>query len=416
MRSERASTEPRRQRRIIRAVVARKLAFLSALYFAQGLPGGFLAVALPILLREQGASLTTIGFASYLSAPWVLKLLWAPAVDRYGSSRWGRRKSWLVPAQAGMLACCLVLAGLSPEHDLWLIAAIFLVLNVFAATQDIAVDGWAVDLLEPDELGPGNSAQVAGFKLGNIMGGGVLLALSAIVGWRGDFLLMALMILGVWVLVLGTREASGSAPGHDRRRASVLREFRDALRTQGWGFWAFLVFAKFGETFGGAMIKPMLVDRGFSRATIGTIDGLVGGISTVLGAVVAGVVARRRGWWAAVGVFAMLQGLALVGIGLYQTGTITVTGIAILNALENAAGGGVAVGVFALAMSRCPPSVGATTFTATQVVYMAGAFLAGPLAGQLSDRVESYTPAMIGGGVLALTLAWLATTWARRRL
>ena len=67
----------------------------------------------------------------------------------------------------------------------------FLALNLFAATQDIAVDGFAVSLMHGSELGPANSAQVGGFKLGNLVGGGVLVALLGVLGWRLSFAIMA---------------------------------------------------------------------------------------------------------------------------------------------------------------------------------------------------------------------------------
>src|SRR4030095_1312128 len=67
----------------------RLFGMLSALYFAQGLPSGLIARALPPLLREQGVSLSVIGFTSALALPWALKFAWAPFVDRYGSrQRW----------------------------------------------------------------------------------------------------------------------------------------------------------------------------------------------------------------------------------------------------------------------------------------------------------------------------------------
>jgi MFS family permease len=74
----------------------------------------------------------------------------------------------------------------------------------------------------------------------------------------------------------------------------------------------------------------------------------------------------------------------------------------------------VGVGVFALAMSLCEREVGATQFTAAQVVYMSGAALAAPLSGAVADQV-GYLPVMAAGGVMALILAALAPTWARRR-
>src|SRR5690606_16051329 len=110
----------------------RTLPLLFVLYFCQGLPGGFLAKALPAILRQEGLSLTAVGFAGALSLPWMLKVLWAPLVDRFGHAGFGRRKSWLVPAQLGMLALTLTLAGVDPRQQLVLVAILFLVLNVFA--------------------------------------------------------------------------------------------------------------------------------------------------------------------------------------------------------------------------------------------------------------------------------------------
>ena len=79
----------------------RKLAFLGLLYVAQGMPFGFQAMALPLYLREAGMSLTTIGFASLLALPWMLKALWAPLVERVG-----RRRPVIIAMKLALLALC----------------------------------------------------------------------------------------------------------------------------------------------------------------------------------------------------------------------------------------------------------------------------------------------------------------------
>jgi MFS transporter, PAT family, beta-lactamase induction signal transducer AmpG len=397
-------------------LLRRKLGLLFTLYFCQGLPGGFLAVVLPVVLRERGMSLTTIGLASFLSLPWVLKVLWAPLVDRYASARIGRRKSWILPAQAGMLAVTVTFMVVEPEHSLLLVVVLFAVLNLFAATQDIAVDGLAVDMLQEGEMGPGNAAQVAGFKLGNLFGGGVLLALSGWIGWRGDFAIMSACILGAMLVLWRTPEQSVTQATWSAGASTpaVLRRLWQVMKGHGLGLWLLLFYAKFGETFGGAMVRPMLVDHGFAREQIGIIDGIFGAAFTIAGAALAGVLSRKHGWWGVVAMFSALQGLMLLAIGVYQTGEITMVGITVLNGIENFAGGGVGVGVFALAMSLCDRDVGATQFTAAQVVYMSGAAVAAPLSGAVADA-SGYLPVMAAGGLMALTLAVLAPTWARSR-
>jgi predicted MFS family arabinose efflux permease len=302
----------------------------------------------------------------------------------------------MVPAMLGMIACTLVLGSVDPGSDLFAIGMLFLLLNLCAATQDVAVDGYAVDLLRGRDLGPANAAQVGGFKLGNIVGGGVLLALVGVIGWRGDFAIMAGCIALALVLVLAVREPPAVGERSVSTWSITARAFASVFRRP--GFAAFLVMAKFGETFGGTPIKPTLVDVGWSRELIGTIDGIVGGVATALGALAGGLLVRRAGWRVAFAAMAVAQGLALCVLALHL-GQPTVWGVATRIACENFAGGGVAVAVFALAMSRCSPASAAAEFTAMQVLYMGGAALAAPLAGALADAVGVPSVMLFGAGM-----------------
>ncbi|WP_414640858.1 MFS transporter, partial [Archangium sp.] len=161
-----------------------KLGLLTSLYLSQGLPYGFFTQALPVLLREQGLSLPNISLASLLALPWALKFLWAPFMDRYGSARLGRRRGYILPLQ--VLSAALLVGLALPEGAVSveaLFAAVLLV-NLLSATQDVATDGLAVDLLEPQELGLGNGVQVAAYRVGMILGGGLMLILLDALSWR----------------------------------------------------------------------------------------------------------------------------------------------------------------------------------------------------------------------------------------
>ena len=85
---------------------------LLALYLAQGLPVGFVTQALPVILREQNASLVLIGWSGVLLMPWGLKFLWAPLQDRYYWPRIGLGRSWILPMQMISLVCMVGLAWL----------------------------------------------------------------------------------------------------------------------------------------------------------------------------------------------------------------------------------------------------------------------------------------------------------------
>ncbi|MBX7077590.1 MAG: MFS transporter [Nannocystaceae bacterium] len=383
----------------------RRLLLLGALYFCQGLPGGFLAVALPVLLLQQGVDLTRVGLVSALSLPWMLKVLWSPLVDRYGSARLGRRRSWMLPSLAVMLLATLGIGALDPVDTLAPILLLFFVLNLAAATQDIAVDGYAVSMLRGRELAHGNTAQVGGFKLGNLVGGGVLLAASGVLGWQGVFAIMAACIGAALLAVWWVREpADAVVPALDTLGV-VRRALRGIVREP--AYLVFLVAAKFGESLGGSLVKPSMVGHGFSRELIGTLDGTFGSLATVAGAAVGGVLARRSGWAVTVAILSTVQGLALVAIGLYQAGEVTPVGYGVRVACENFAGGGVAVAVFVLAMSKCDRDVGGAAFTAAQVVYMAGAAIAGPLGAAIADAT-AIAPVMVVSGGLAIGVAALA--------
>jgi MFS family permease len=190
---------------------AYKVAVLSVLYFNQGVPYGFFLLTLPILLRQQGASATVIGSLLFLALPWSLKVLWAPLVDRYGS-----RRAWIIPLQ---LLLAATLLGLASTLVTWQLALGVLFVNLCIATQDIAVDGYAVEILAPGERALGNSLQAGAYKVGMLVGGGVLPALTlgadAASGWRPT--LVALAALTVPALIAGwfLRAPSPSAEAHD---------------------------------------------------------------------------------------------------------------------------------------------------------------------------------------------------------
>ena len=119
-----------------------------------------------------------------------------------------------------------------------------LVLNFLAAVQDVAVDGLAVDLLPPDELGIGNAAQVVGYKFGMMLAGGVLVWATGAIGWSGVFVCMAALIAAVALLVSSISEPVVSEGVADGEPKETLWGIVAALiRGLPSGGWALLVVA-----------------------------------------------------------------------------------------------------------------------------------------------------------------------------
>ncbi|GHJ85998.1 hypothetical protein NliqN6_2400 [Naganishia liquefaciens] len=155
------------------------------LYSLQGIPIGITFGTLPFLLKPR-LSYSQLALFSLSTWPYSLKLLWSPIVDAWFWNRLGRRKSWIVPSQM-ILGLGMWFVGFSIET--WLnaeevnvkfLTIIFVIFIFFAATQDIAVDGWALTLLSPPNLSYASTAQTIGLAVGYTMSFTVFLALNSI--------------------------------------------------------------------------------------------------------------------------------------------------------------------------------------------------------------------------------------------
>jgi len=361
-----------------------RFAILSLLYIVQGLPFGFQTTALPVFMRLHGMSLSAVGFASALSLPWMLKALWAPVVDRYHSPRWGRRRSWIIPMQWGLGIACAAAAlmtpsGLTEEASSEAITALLVliaIMNLFAATMDIAVDGLAIDLLEERELGHGNIAQVVGYKVGMILGGGLLVWATEDLGWSALFWSMAALVFLVSIITCLWREPDVEAKRGVKPAAGlkdVLGLLKRALRLRGalW-FLAFIATYKIGEVMADVMFKPFLVDSGYTVGQIGAWVGTWGMVFSVVGSFAGGMLASRIGLVRAVFLTAVARAVAVaLEAALAYFGTSEASVIAV-TAYEHLAGGALTTAMFAFMMSRVDARIGATHYTLLATIEVLG--------------------------------------------
>ncbi|TKA23689.1 hypothetical protein B0A50_06525 [Salinomyces thailandicus] len=166
----------------------RNFLLLVLLYFLQGIPMGLAGGSVPFLLKHH-LSYGQIGVYSLASYPYSLKLLWSPIVDAVWSAKVGRRKSWILPIQAlsgvGMLWLgsgaqeMMEKAGENNGAGVWGFTGWWFALVFMCATQDIAVDGWALTLLSPSNLSYASTAQTVGLTAGHFLSYTVFLALSS---------------------------------------------------------------------------------------------------------------------------------------------------------------------------------------------------------------------------------------------
>ncbi len=166
----------------------RNFLLLCLLYFLQGIPMGLAMGSVPFLLKSH-FSYGQIGIFSLAAYPYALKLLWSPIVDAVWSRRFGRRKSWITPIQtiSGISMIWLgkridkmmVAAGEHEGAGVWSFTGWWFLLVMLCATQDIAVDGWAISLLSVPNLSYASTAQTVGLTAGSFLSHTVFLAFNA---------------------------------------------------------------------------------------------------------------------------------------------------------------------------------------------------------------------------------------------
>ncbi|KAL2128864.1 hypothetical protein VTI74DRAFT_8551 [Chaetomium olivicolor] len=163
----------------------RNFGLLVLLYFLQGIPLGLATGSVPFLLKNH-MSYGEIGIFSLASYPYSLKLFWSPIVDAVWSPKVGRRKSWILPIQLlsgiGMLwlgskvESLMESTGKPGGPTVWGFTGWWFFLVLMCATQDIAVDGWALTLLTPGNVSYASTAQTVGLTAGQFLSYTVFLA------------------------------------------------------------------------------------------------------------------------------------------------------------------------------------------------------------------------------------------------
>ncbi|XP_051045205.1 major facilitator superfamily domain-containing protein 3 isoform X3 [Phodopus roborovskii] len=273
-----------------------KLLLLAGLYLVQGLPYGLQSSLLPIFLRAHRLSLTRVGLTKGLYAPWLLKLAWAPLVDRRGSPR-----VWLTLSTVSLGLVCALLAVLPPPQAgqtglPTIIMGLLLLLNLGAAVQDVALDTIAVQLLEPKELGPGNTVQVVAYKLGSALAGGGLLVFFPTLSWS---LLFLLLTATYWLAAALAWAAPAlgqlSWPRVSEHTPHTSHCLQDLLAVPGTLWTAgFVLTYKLGEQGAGSLFPLLLLDHGASASDLGLWSGLGAVTCSIAGSSLGGALLARH--------------------------------------------------------------------------------------------------------------------------
>lgn len=376
------------------------LTVIVVLYLAHALPLYFFNVALPAILRSQGVDLRWIGMLALLYIPWAFKFIWAPLVDRHYLHALGRRRTWLWLTQAALVAGLVALAVSGLEHGLLLFVLIGLWISTFAATQDIAIDGYTVESLATEDHRLGSMAQSMGVALGSLFGGAGVLWLYQAAGWQTALLTLALMAALPMLAV--TRVEERHSPSAER--PSVIHTLRRPEMR-----WALLLILLYRavEAPAMAMLTPLLVDQQWSLAQIGVLMSVAGASLGLLAAVLtakalktqaAEVLLIRAGWWRS-GIYLLLAALLASGLAATSTAWLGLVVLATL-ALRYMA----MTSLYALFMRLCSRQQAGTDFTVLVCFELLVFFIGGSLSGFLAKGLGYETYYLLLGGLSVLSV------------
>ncbi|MCC5608959.1 MFS transporter [Nostoc sp. CHAB 5834] len=396
----------------------KKFGLLGSLYVSQFMPFWFLYQALPVFMRQQGLSLKAIGLLQLLAFPVALNFLWSPLIDRYGFTRWGHYRFWIICFQLLIACMTAICAWLSVEHNFTALLISITVISFLCATLDIATDALAINLLKPHERGLGNSVQSVGGSLGAVIGGGGMLILFNHWGWSATLQTLALIMVVALLPVFWhhenvrnkemmvdeqyesfTDKLSASSTSTTELPASYFNTFINFCRKPGMLNWLLILLLYSASTqMAATMYPPLLVDIGLSLSEIGWLLGVVGASASALGGIVGGLMLFSWGRKRSLFVFSLLWAIAITTYLLPAFGVISLPILYLVAISTFFTIGIMNTATFTIMMDKSSLETPGTDYTIQSSVGILGSLGTGSISGLIAE-VIGYQ------GVFAISLA-----------
>ncbi len=387
-------------------------------------------------LREAGIDRSTIGFLSWVGLAYGFKWVWSPLVDRLPLpllTHWlGRRRSWLLLAQALVVSGLVGMALLDPQQALEPVVWCALLVAVGSATQDIALDAFRIESADAQHQAALAATYQTGYRLAMIWAGaGVLwIAARAATGpeantayqhaaWQAAYLTMAAsMSLGVLTVLLSPEPAQQPmAPARNAREwlqsalVAPFADFIDRYRWQAAIILGLIAIYRISDVVMGIMANPFYVDMGYTKDEVAAVTKVFGVVMTLLGAFIGGVLSMRLGVMRILMLGAVLSALTNLLFAWLATRGHDLTALVWVISADNLASG-IASAAFIAYLS----SLTNVNYSATQYALFSSMMLLAPkwLAGFSGVYVDAHgyaafftSTAWLGAPVLLLV--WLAS-------
>ncbi|XP_025194189.1 acetyl-coenzyme A transporter 1-like [Melanaphis sacchari] len=286
---------------------------LLLLYTMQGLPLGISGSMSILLQSKNNVTYKDQALYSLSNWPFSLKLLWAPLVDALYIQKFGRRKSWLIPVQYLIGGILIYTASdidnLLPENEkpnITMLMYIFLVINFLAATQDIAVDGWALTMLKRNNVGYASTCNASGQTIGSMIGsmvlilftseefcnkyfrnapavGGIVSVKSLLYGWGIMFILLT-------TLISIFKKEKDNISEDDHEKINVVHNYIllwDIFKLPSVRLLAIiLITSKIGYAATDHVSTLKLIDAGVSKEDLSMINTVMSGVNIIISFVI----------------------------------------------------------------------------------------------------------------------------------
>jgi len=406
-----------------------------ALGFSAGLPLLLVLGTLSFRLREAGIDRTTIGYLSWVGLAYAFKWVWAPLVDRMPlpllTRALGRRRGWLLLAQAVVMGGLVGMGLIDPRAQLGTLVWCALLVAFGSATQDIALDAFRIESADADRQAALAATYQTGYRLAMIWAGAGVLWVAARAevpgvegyqsgAWRAAYLAMAASMLAGMLTVLLSREPAPRPLPPTRGlgewlRGALVEPFADFIRRHRWHaalILGLIAVYRISDVVMGIMANPFYVDMGYTKDEVAAVTKVFGVVMTLAGAFVGGVLSMRLGVMRVLMLGAVLSALSnLLFAWLGQRGH-DVTGLVLVVSADNLAGGIASAAFIAYLSSLTNVQYSATQYALfSSMMLLLPKWLAG-FSGQFVDA-HGYAAFFTGTALLGLPVLVLVALASR---
>lgn len=361
-----------------------KFPVLFSLYIAQSIPMSFFSTVVPVIMRQENYSLASIGLLQLVKLPWTLKFLWAPLIDNKARST-KDLKRWILVSELFYAAIIFSIAFLDLQTDFKLIIFLVIIAFIASATQDIAVDIYAILSLKKSERSLGNSMQSGGSFIGSFLGTGVLLVAYYYYGWSNVlFMLSAFVLLALAPLFISKRKI----PIDNFKKEYVgFKDIVSFFKQKGKIKQILLLIFYYSGIIGiMAMLKPYLVDLGYNVKEIALMSGIFGTLTAAVSTLAGGFLMRRIGRRSALFMFLAVSFVAGIYFRYLAGIEPSVTALYIGIGLVWSAYGLSTVGIYTVAMDAVRKGREGTDFSIQIVITHIGSLIVATVSGKIAHE------------------------------